>query len=156
MSVALLGVVSPNAEVSNSFGEGNRLLDSSKFTSRNKNSLCSGRIKKGKIPRSSSCSFSTNLRFSCLGQSGLENGGRFSIHSSMVVNPAGEMVGSSEQKVYDVVLKQAALVKRQLRSDDDLEVKPDIILPGTLGLLSEAYDRCGEVCAEYAKTFYLG
>ncbi|KAG2630911.1 hypothetical protein PVAP13_3KG557150 [Panicum virgatum] len=24
------------------------------------------------------------------------------------------------------------------------------------GLLGDAYDRCGEVCAEYAKTFYLG
>ncbi|XP_022759397.1 phytoene synthase 2, chloroplastic isoform X2 [Durio zibethinus] len=72
---------------------------------------------------------------------------------------AGEMAVSSEEKVYNVVLKQAALVKRQLRrssGDLDLDVKPDIILPGTLNLLSEAYDRCGEVCAEYAKTFYLG
>ena len=24
------------------------------------------------------------------------------------------------------------------------------------GLLGDAYERCGEVCAEYAKTFYLG
>nr|GMC59746.1 phytoene synthase 2, chloroplastic [Ipomoea batatas] len=55
---------------------------------------------------------------------------------------------SSEQKVYDVVLKQAALVNRRLRSIDNLEVKPDIVLPGDLGVLSEAYDRCGEVCAE--------
>jgi phytoene synthase len=23
-------------------------------------------------------------------------------------------------------------------------------------VLNSAYDRCGEVCAEYAKTFYLG
>ena len=74
----------------------------------------------------------------------------------MVVNPTGEMAVSSEQKVYDVVLKQAALVKKQLRSSEELDVKPDIILPGTQSLLSEAYDRCGEVCAEYAKTFYLG
>ncbi|PIA26680.1 hypothetical protein AQUCO_09100082v1 [Aquilegia coerulea] len=29
-------------------------------------------------------------------------------------------------------------------------------IPGTLTLLNEAYDRCREVCAEYAKTFYLG
>ncbi|KAJ0550046.1 putative 15-cis-phytoene synthase [Helianthus annuus] len=55
-----------------------------------------------------------------------------------------------------VVLKQAALVKEQMREKEDVEVKPDVVLPGTLGLLSEAYDRCGEVCAEYAKTFYLG
>nr|GLL39634.1 phytoene synthase [Ipomoea trifida] len=59
-------------------------------------------------------------------------------------------------QVYDVVFKQAALVNRKLRSIDNLEVKPDIVLPGDLGVLSEAYDQCGEVCAEYAKTFYLG
>ena len=76
--------------------------------------------------------------------------------SSMVANPSGKMAVSSEQKVYDVVLKQAALVNRQLISKTDLGVKPDIALLGTRGLLSEAYDRCGEVCAEYAKTFYLG
>ncbi|WP_226061140.1 hypothetical protein, partial [Staphylococcus aureus] len=60
----------------------------------------------------------------------------FPVMSSMVANPAaGEMaVLSSEQKVYDVVLKQAALVNRQLRSRDDLDldVKPDIVVPGTL------------------------
>ncbi|KAA8547648.1 hypothetical protein F0562_004077 [Nyssa sinensis] len=86
----------------------------------------------------------------------LENGGKLTVLSSMVANPAGEIALSSEQKVYDVVLKQAALVKKQLSSNGDLEVKPDIVIPGTLSLLSEAYDRCGEVCAEYAKTFYLG
>ncbi|TQD88480.1 hypothetical protein C1H46_026004 [Malus baccata] len=74
----------------------------------------------------------------------------------MVANPLGESAVSSEQKVYDVVLKQASLVKKQLRSNGYLDVKPDIILPGNLSLLSKAYDRCGEVCAEYAKTFYLG
>ncbi|GFS35296.1 similar to PHYTOENE SYNTHASE [Actinidia rufa] len=66
------------------------------------------------------------------------------------------MTVSSEQKVYDVVLKQAALVKKHLKTGEDYDVKPDIVLPGTLSLLGEAYDRCGEVCAEYAKTFYLG
>lgn len=68
---------------------------------------------------------------------------------------------SSEQKVYNVVLKQAALVKRELSSTsskelDDDDVKPDMVVPGSLSLLNEAYDRCREVCAEYAKTFYLG
>lgn len=83
----------------------------------------------------------------------------FPICASMVANPtaAGEMAAiSSEQRVYDVVLKQAALGNKQLRSKSDLDVKPDIVVPGKFGLLSEAYDRCGEVCAEYAKTFYLG
>jgi phytoene synthase len=75
----------------------------------------------------------------------------------MVASHAGEMaVLSSEEMVYNVVLKQAALVKKELKSRGDLDVKPDVVLPGTLSLLSEAYDRCGEVCAEYAKTFYLG
>ncbi|CAN1850852.1 Phytoene synthase, chloroplastic [Linum perenne] len=50
---------------------------------------------------------------------------------------------SSEEKVYEVVLKQAALVK-ELQKRTELE---DAMA---------AYDRCGEVCAEYAKTFYLG
>ncbi|KAJ6370774.1 hypothetical protein OIU77_001310 [Salix suchowensis] len=75
----------------------------------------------------------------------------------MVASNAGEMaVLSSEEMVYNVVLRQAALVKKELKSRGDLDVKPDVVLPGTLNLLSEAYDRCGEVCAEYAKTFYLG
>ncbi|CAO2836955.1 unnamed protein product [Amaranthus hypochondriacus] len=87
--------------------------------------------------------------------------GAFSVLSSMVANPTGDLaVMSSEQRVYDVVLKQAALVNRKLRSreglDLDVDVQPDIAVPGTLSLLGEAYDRCGEVCAEYAKTFYLG
>ncbi|CAA3011800.1 phytoene synthase [Olea europaea subsp. europaea] len=47
----------------------------------------------------------------------------------------------------DFLSYQAALVKRQLRSNDNLEVKLDIVLPGSCSLLSEAYDRCGEVCA---------
>lgn len=73
-----------------------------------------------------------------------------------MANPAGEVAVSSEQKVYDVVLKQAALVKKQLGSSGSVEVKPDMSVPGTPALLAEAYDRCGDVCAEYAKTFYLG
>ena len=79
--------------------------------------------------------------------------------SSMLANPTGDLVVmSSEQRVYDVVLKQAALVNTKLRSreDLDLDVQPDIVVPGTLSLLGEAYDRSGDVCAEYAKTFYLG
>lgn len=64
---------------------------------------------------------------------------------------AGEIAMSSEEKVYNVVLKQAALVNKQLRSP-----RVDVVVPGDLSLLNEAYDRCGEICAEYAKTFYLG
>ncbi|XP_059283836.1 phytoene synthase 2, chloroplastic-like [Lycium ferocissimum] len=136
MSVALAQVNVSPCEVSNGAGflesvrEGNRIFGSSRHR---------------------------NSRFSCLGGSRTKNGRNFSVRSAIVVTPAGEMTTmTSEQKVYDVVLKQAALVKRQLRSTDELEVKPDIPIPGNLSLLSEAYDRCSEVCAEYAKTFYLG
>nr|AIX87518.1 phytoene synthase 2 [Lycium ruthenicum] len=162
MSVALLWVVSPNSEVSNETGflesvrEGNRLFKSSRFPARDRNSMWKGRIKKSRRQRWNFGSLNADSRYSCLGGSRNEDGSSFSIQSSLVASPAGEMAVSSEKKVYDVVLKQAALVKRQLRSTDDLEVKPDIVIPRNLGLLSEAYDRCGEICAEYAKTFYLG
>ncbi|KAI3462239.1 hypothetical protein Pfo_018902 [Paulownia fortunei] len=162
MSVALLWVVSPTSDVSNCTGflesvrEGNRALDSFRSTARCKNLICNGRLNKGQKNRRNYSSMNSDLRYACLGGSRLVNGSRLSLTSSMVASPAGEITLSSEQKVYDVVLKQAALVKRRLKSSEDLEVKPDIVLPGSLSLLSEAYDRCGEVCAEYAKTFYLG
>lgn len=135
-----LVVVSPNVELSpSSFGffysvrDGTQIPDSSRFFSRNRASNLTNKKQKW-----------GNYGFGSV------------IAASMVANPAGEMVVSSEQKVYNVVMKQAALVKRQLRTAGELDVKPDIVLPGTLSLLNEAYDRCGEVCAEYAKTFYLG
>ncbi|CAN0897449.1 Phytoene synthase, chloroplastic [Linum grandiflorum] len=64
---------------------------------------------------------------------------------------------SSEEKVYEVVLKQAALVK-QLQNQTTTAATPPSEggAEMTWDLLNEAYDRCGEVCAEYAKTFYLG
>ncbi|KAL7094263.1 hypothetical protein ACP275_11G092100 [Erythranthe tilingii] len=139
MSVALLWVVSPTSEFSN----GTVFLDSFRAVAR-----CNNLIKKGQ----KKCrKFGSTNADSGYGSS------RFSITNSMIATPAGEIALSSEQKVYDVVLKQAALVKRRIKkSNEDLEVKPDIVLPGTVTLLSEAYDRCREVCAEYAKTFYLG
>nr|ALE33743.1 phytoene synthase 1 [Erythranthe lewisii] len=140
MSVALLWVVSPTSEFSN----GTVFLDSFRAVSKYKNLISnSNRLNNGHKKR-------RNFAM-------LENKSRFSVSNSMLATPAGEIALSSEQKVYDVVLKQAALVKRQMKkSSEDLEVKPDIVLPGTVTLLSEAYDRCREVCAEYAKTFYLG
>ncbi|KAL5977204.1 hypothetical protein ACLOJK_021546 [Asimina triloba] len=62
---------------------------------------------------------------------------------------------SSEEKVYDVVLKQAALVKEQRRRMVDSRTSYSDLM-GNSNQLNDAYDRCGEVCAEYAKTFYLG
>lgn len=75
--------------------------------------------------------------------------------SAAVVNPSR----SSEERVYEVVLKQAALVREPKRDiqralDWEKTIQNEGITDGNL--LSEAYSRCGEVCAEYAKTFYLG
>lgn len=97
------------------------------------------------------------LRYACLGLDPAEVGRTSAVYSSLAVNPpAGEAVVSSEQKVYDVVLKQAALLKRQLRTQKPLiGVRPrDLDMPRNG--LREAYNRCGEICEEYAKTFYLG
>ncbi|XP_050249410.1 phytoene synthase 2, chloroplastic-like [Quercus robur] len=74
-------------------------------------------------------------------------------YSSAVANPSR----SSEERVYEVVLKQAALVREQ-RGESALGLKKPIETDCTTdwNLLNDAYERCGEVCAEYAKTFYLG
>ncbi|BAT80807.1 Phytoene synthase [Vigna angularis] len=71
---------------------------------------------------------------------------------------AADTSRSSEERVYDVVLKQAALVKENKRGTNiGLDLDKDVGADFTNGdLLNVAYDRCGEVCAEYAKTFYLG
>jgi len=71
---------------------------------------------------------------------------------------AGDPSRSSEERVYDVVLKQAALVKENKRgSNIGVDFEKEVGADFTNGdLLNVAYDRCGEVCSEYAKTFYLG
>nr|QCI61141.1 Phytoene synthase [Crocus sativus] len=56
---------------------------------------------------------------------------------------------SSVDIVYEVIVKQAKLVREQ-------KVRASSVGPKDRNLLNEAYDRCQEVCAEYAKTFYLG
>ncbi|KAK4770148.1 hypothetical protein SAY87_030680 [Trapa incisa] len=75
---------------------------------------------------------------------------RISVVSSAVANPAAR---TSEERVYEVVLKQAALVREQKKTK-----KKTVDMEGMSNwdLLNEAYGRCGDVCAEYAKTFYLG
>ncbi|CAK7338896.1 unnamed protein product [Dovyalis caffra] len=158
MAVALFWVGSaiPSPEVSNCSGflDSIRVLDTTKFgNSRDRSSNFKVGEKTGRKQKWKSCSINTDLGY--LG--GSSNGSKLPVISSMVASHAGEMaVSSSEQMVYNVVIKQAALVKKELKSRGDLDVKPDVVLPGTLSLLTEAYDRCGEVCAEYAKTFYLG
>lgn len=100
-----------------------------------------------------------SLRYGCLGLDGPSRASQpaGAVYSSLAVNPAGEAaVISSEQKVYDVVIKQAALLKRQLRTPPVLDVRPQDMDMMPRNGLKEAYDRCGEICEEYAKTFYLG
>ncbi|OWM73269.1 phytoene synthase 2, chloroplastic-like [Punica granatum] len=75
---------------------------------------------------------------------------RVAAMSSAVANPVAR---TSEERVYEVVLKQAALVREQ-RKEREKAAGTDGL--SNWDLLNEAYDRCGEVCAEYAKTFYLG
>lgn len=140
MSAAMIWVVSPNSEVCNG-------LDSSKLLGKEKGLFRGEKIKN--VGRKHKC-------YSMFGELGFLGSRKFDVVSRVVANPSGNLAISSEQLVYDVVLKQAALVKEQIRSREDMEVKPEIVFPGTLSLLNEAYDRCGEVCAEYAKTFYLG
>ncbi|XP_058748082.1 phytoene synthase 2, chloroplastic [Vicia villosa] len=161
MSATLLRVASsPSLEVSNSTGLHDsfgvvKLVDSSRFLCRD---FVSVRAKKSDLKkRWKFCSLSTDMKYACVGQSGLESASNSPLLTNVLASTAvGEVAVSSEQKVYDVVLKQASLVKRKLSSTGELEVKPEIVLPGNSSLLSEAYDRCGEICAEYAKTFYLG
>ncbi|XBI42397.1 phytoene synthase 1, chloroplastic-like [Triticum dicoccoides] len=118
--------------------------------------------KKQQRPRWVLCS----LKYGCLGvgEPG-EAGGRSAaspVYSSLTVSPGGDAavaVVSSEQKVYDVVVKQAALLKRQLRPSQQQQQAPPAVareLDAPRGGLGEAYARCGEICEEYAKTFYLG
>ncbi|KAH9609833.1 hypothetical protein KSS87_020873, partial [Heliosperma pusillum] len=142
-SVDLLWVVSPTTEVYTGFSLTESLSAHSIFDGRRRRRMCIKRQHKW-----NSCSLNAENQ-------GTRGG--FPVLSSLVANPTEDLtIMSSEQRVYDVVSKQAALVDRELRSRDalDLDIKPDIAVPGTLSLLGEAYDRCGKVCAEYAKTFY--
>ncbi|XP_048129572.1 phytoene synthase 2, chloroplastic-like [Rhodamnia argentea] len=120
-----------------------RYWHSSRFLLAERRQAFSRRTKKGRSQKLSWCSISS-----------------MSSASSSIVSLAADgeatAAASSEQRVNRMVLKQAALMSERLRSKANPEVRPDIVLPGTLSLLDDAYDRCGEVCAEYAKTFYLG
>ncbi|BBG99788.1 PHYTOENE SYNTHASE [Prunus dulcis] len=73
-------------------------------------------------------------------------------YSGAVAHP----IRSSEEMVYEVVLKQAALVREQSRVKEralDLDERIETDGLSNWDLLNQAYDRCGEVCAEYAKRF---
>ncbi|KAL6655065.1 hypothetical protein ACP70R_005891 [Stipagrostis hirtigluma subsp. patula] len=63
---------------------------------------------------------------------------------------AAALAVPSEQRVHEVVMKQAALAAAAPRTSPAAGPEP---VAG--GGLEAAFDRCGEVCKEYAKTFYL-
>nr|CAB3457829.1 unnamed protein product [Digitaria exilis] len=63
--------------------------------------------------------------------------------------PAPATAVPAEERVHEVVLKQAALAAAAPRTTKAR------IEPMAGGLKAAAFDRCGEVCKEYAKTFYL-
>nr|AFV33363.1 phytoene synthase [Cucurbita pepo] len=107
------------------------------------------------MPRISSSSSSSSSRSNGCKRLSLFSCGVLA-SSAAVANPSR----SSEERVYEVVLKQAALVRELPKRDGetaldwDKTIQNEGISDGNL--LDEAYSRCGEVCAEYAKTFYLG
>ncbi|KAH9288044.1 hypothetical protein KI387_032161 [Taxus chinensis] len=74
---------------------------------------------------------------------------------SMFPGLAGLVTDCSGRPVYDSVMKQAAMLKRETKSGL-LDVKPDLVPSGTPQILNEAYERCGEICLEKGKNFYLG
>ena len=57
---------------------------------------------------------------------------------------------SSEQKIHEWVLEQAALAKKEKMKCNvtTMDVKPEV--------LNEAYERCRRVTAVYSKSFYWG
>lgn len=74
------------------------------------------------------------------------------VSATLVATAGPRSYDSYEEMVYEVVLKQAALTRKERNNRGVL----DESVPLSWDLLSDAYERCGEVCEEYAKTFYLG
>nr|ADW08475.1 phytoene synthase [Lilium lancifolium] len=153
MAIVLSRVVVPLDLIAAGLGFSETTRDGLRLMETSRTSLCK-RLQKRRTRGSTLYSLYTDSKYSCVGFEP-EKSGAFPILSSLVATggPVGEVVISSEQRVYDVVVKQAALVKELTRG---LDVKPELVVPGSMYLMRDAYDRCGEVCAEYAKTFYLG
>ncbi|KAF7815692.1 phytoene synthase 2, chloroplastic-like [Senna tora] len=73
---------------------------------------------------------------------------------------------SEEKRVYEAVMKQAALTEEHRRNGHGITEEEqgdpphhhhllhDLFI--NENLLKEAYDQCGKICSEYAKTFYIG
>ncbi|KAL0915737.1 hypothetical protein M5K25_013191 [Dendrobium thyrsiflorum] len=63
---------------------------------------------------------------------------------------------SSQEMIHDVIIKQAALARETFQWNRRASSTVKLSSPASCNMLNAAYERCGEVCAEYAKTFYLG
>lgn len=74
--------------------------------------------------------------------------------SSIPVFPELTKAGISltDLRVKEVVQKQSQTHKSFVRENDHARRKPHF----HPDFLEEAYERCRNICAEYAKTFYLG
>lgn len=129
---------------SNSIGEGKQFCTNLRSGSTGLSSSNNRKLK-GREPRWNFCSMNSEILHPRL-KFGTERSRKFPVLLGFNANVDGEVSPSSEQRVYDVVLKQAAFGKEHQISGG----------VQNLQMLNEAYKRCGEVCEEYAKTFYLG
>ncbi|PKA66211.1 Phytoene synthase, chloroplastic [Apostasia shenzhenica] len=157
---ALLSLVLPVELLSTNLGFSEAIRESRSLTG----AVRAQRRRRRRKSNWSLYSLFADSKFACVGSPEPEKEFKFPICSSLVASPAGEVAVSSEKKVYDVVLKQAALVEKQLRKKTAaVEVAPEeVVVPGANSLLKEAYERCGEVCEENSaydsreKKSYLG
>lgn len=85
-----------------------------------------------------------------------ERGSYLKVLSSLITDPSDRSTLSAEQKVNDVVAKQASMFQDQMKRGFTGDLQSNELVKISPELLADAYARCGEVCAEYAKTFYLG
>lgn len=60
---------------------------------------------------------------------------------------------SAERRIHEAVVRTAAATAQRFQLQKDLSAGTEEAVPPAL---AGAYERCGEVCAEYAKTFFLG
>ena len=97
----------------------------------------------------------------CSSNNKLSSKPSFSSGVSAYSRAVANLSRSSEERVYEVVLKQAALV-REHRRESELDLKKPVENDGTStsttdwNRLNEAYERCREFCADHDDTFYLG
>ena len=116
-------------------------------------------------PRVNACDHSLPRNYCtqrrCSSNNKLSSKPSFSSGVSAYSTAVANLSRSSEERVYEVVQKQAALV-REHRRESELDLKKPVENDGTStgttdwNRLNEAYERCREFCADQDNTFYLG